>query len=155
MHVGFGGWMLVVHIAAVAAWLGANLVQAFLAAGVRKADPAARLWWARAQGSMGRAYYSVAGVLVLLTGILMVIDQDAYTFKDTFVSIGFAAVIIGIVLGIAVFGPSSRKAAAAIESGDSATEKSMESRVGLFGAIDTLIVLVTIVAMIFKWGVGA
>lgn len=151
MHVGFGGWMLVVHIAAVAAWLGANLVQAFLAAGVRKADPAARLWWARSQGSMGRAYYSVAGVLVLLSGILMVLDDRA-EFSDTFVSIGFAAVIIGIVLGIAVFGPSSRKAAAAIESGDTATEKAMDTRVGIFGAIDTLILVVTIIAMVFKWG---
>lgn len=151
MHEGASGWLLALHIVAVAAWLGANLVQAYLAAGVRKADPAARLWWARSQGSMGRAYYSVAGVVVLLTGIFMVLDDRA-EFSDAFVSIGFAAVIVGIVLGVAVFGPGSRKIAAAIESGDTATEKALDARLGMFGVLDTLIVLVTIVAMIFKWG---
>lgn len=146
-------WVLVVHIAAVAAWLGANFVQAALAGRVRRADPVARLWWVRTQGDLARVYYSVAGVVVLLSGIALVLDdQRAGEFSSAFVSIGFAAIIIGVVLGVAVFGPGSRRIAAAIEAGDGGTERSVDTRLAIFGVIDTLVVLVTIAAMVGHWG---
>lgn len=144
--------LLVVHIVAVAAWLGANLVQAYLAGRTRRAGVAERRWWVETQGAMARVYYSVAGVVVLVTGVLMVLDDRA-EFSDAFVSIGFAAIIIGIVLGVAVFGPGSRRLAAAIDAGDAATERALDTRLGIFGVVDTLVVVVTIAAMVGKWGV--
>jgi len=146
-------WVLVLHIVAVAAWLGANLVQAFMASRTRNAGRAERRWWVETQGAMARAYYNVAGIVVLATGIALVLDdQRPGEFSSTFVSIGFAAVIIGAVLGIVVFGPGSRKIAAAIDAGDEATERALDTRLGLFGAVDTLVVVVTIAAMVGKWG---
>ncbi len=146
-------WVLVVHIAAVAAWLGANFVQGYMASRTRKAGAAERRWWVETQGAMARVYYSVAGMLVLITGIVLVLDDERPgEFSSTFVSIGFAAIIIGIVLGVTVFGPGSRKIAAAIDQGDEATERSTDARLGIFGVIDSLVVLVTIAAMVGKWG---
>lgn len=146
-------FLLAVHLASVAAWLGANFVQGYMASRTRKADAAARRWWVETQGAMARVYYSVAGVVVLVTGIIMVLsDQRAGEFSSTFVSIGFAAIIIGVVLGVTVFGPGSRKIAAAIDSGDEATERALDARLGIFGVIDSLVVLLTIAAMVGKWG---
>ena len=97
--------LLVLHIIGVATWFGANMVQAFAGARVGSAEASTRLWWAETQGAMARVLYNVAGILVLLTGVGLVLDSDFITFSDMFVSIGFLAVIIGAVLGMAVFGP--------------------------------------------------
>lgn len=146
--------LLVIHIIGVALWLGANGVQAFLSPRVAKAPAEARTWWVESQGAMAKVLYSVAGVLILITGIWMVLLKSTpWEFSDPFVSVGFAAIIVGVVLGIVVFGPGSRQIADAIRSGDEAREKALDSRLAAFGILDTLIVIVTIVAMVGKWGV--
>ena len=147
-------FLLVLHIAAVAVWLGANAVQAFAGPRVAKAPQAARLWWAQTQGAMARVLYNVAGVLVLVTGVLLVLREgdDGYEFSTTFVTIGFVAVVIGAALGMAVFGPGGRRLVAAIEEGDEVTEKSTIARLASFGVLDSLVLIVTMVAMVAKWG---
>ena len=138
----------------MAVWLGGNVVLAFAGPRNAAAPTEARLWWAQTQGAMARVLYNVAGILVLVTGVGLVLDNEVIEFSDTFVSIGFLAVIIGAVLGMAVFGPGSRKLTAAIESGDEATEKSLNSRLAVFGLLDTLVVVFTIAAMVGAWGLG-
>lgn len=143
--------LLVLHIIGVAAWLGGNLVLAFVGPRIVDASPGTRIWWAQAQGAMARVLYNVAGILVLVTGIAMVLTREAFEFSDLFVSIGFLAVILGAVFGMAVFGPGTRALAAAIESNDTEAEASITSKLTLFGIIDTLVVVVAIVAMVARW----
>ncbi len=144
--------LLVLHIIGVATWFGANMVQAFTGPRVGSAEASTRLWWAETQGAMARVLYNVAGILVLLTGIGLVLDSDFIEFSDMFVSIGFLAVVIGAVLGMAVFGPGSRALAAAIRDGDAEAERSVTGRLATFGVIDTLVLVIAIVAMVSKWG---
>ncbi|HKY13508.1 MAG TPA: DUF2269 family protein [Microthrixaceae bacterium] len=147
--------LLVIHLVGVALWLGANGVQAFVSPRVAKAPADARLWWAHSQEHMAKVLYSVAGVAILVTGVWMVLlESTPWEFSDAFVSVGLAAIVIGIVLGVVVFSPGSRHVAAAIESGDEAEEKTLSNRMAAFGILDSLIVVVTIVAMVGKWGVG-
>ena len=146
--------LLVLHLIGVAVWLGGNVVLALAGPRTASAPAAARLWWAQTQGAMARVLYNVAGILVLLTGVGMVLENDVIEFSDTFVTIGFVAVIIGAVLGMAVFGPGSRRLTAAIESGDEAGEKSINNRLAAFGLLDTLVVVFTIAAMVGAWGLG-
>lgn len=146
--------LLVLHLIGVAVWLGGNVVLAFAGPRNAAAPTEARLWWAQTQGAMARVLYNVAGILVLITGVGLVLDSEVIEFSDTFVTIGFLAVIIGAVLGMAVFGPGSRKLTAAIESGDDATEKSLNGRLAVFGLLDTLVVVFTIAAMVGAWGLG-
>ena len=101
---------------------------------------------------MARVLYNIAGILVLVTGVGLVLDSDFFEFSDMFVSIGFLAVIIGAVLGMAVFGPGSRALAAAIRDGDAEAERTVSARLTAFGVLDTIVVVVTIVAMVAKWG---
>lgn len=147
--------LLVLHIIAVAAWLGGNLVLGFTNSYSKGADAAARRWWAETQGRMGKTYYNAAGVIVLLTGVgLVLTSDDVYQFSDAFVSIGFLAVIVGAMLGILVFGPRSRDLVAAIDAGDEAKEAALNNRLAVFGMIDSLVLVVAIVSMVAKWGLG-
>lgn len=147
--------LLILHIIGVAIWLGGNAVLAFVGPRISTAEPATRVWWADTQGAMARVLYNVAGILVLVTGVALVIDSDFYSFSNAFVSIGFVAVIIGAVLGMTVFGPGSRNLSAAISAGDADEERSLTARLTAFGIIDTLVVVITIVAMVGKWGFGS
>lgn len=145
--------LLVLHILGVATWFGANMVLAFAGPRVAHASAETRRWWAETQGSMARVLYNVAGILVLITGVGLVLDSGV-SFGSTFVTVGFLAVIIGAVLGMAVFGPGTRRLAAAIEAGDEATEKSLNGRLAVFGAIDSLVLVFAVAAMVGKWGLG-
>ncbi len=146
--------LLVLHLIGVATWLGGNVVLAF--AGPRNLGAAveARLWWARTQGAMARVMYNVAGVLVLVTGVGMVLESEVIGFSTPFVGIGILAVIIGAVLGMAVFGPGTRRLADAIDAGDPAEEQAANNRLTTFGLIDTLVVVFTMAAMVAAWGLG-
>jgi ascorbate-specific PTS system EIIC-type component UlaA len=147
--------LLVLHIIGVAIWLGANGVLAFAGPRAAGAGPEVRSWWADTQGAMARVLYNAAGVLVLLTGIGLVLQSDeVYRFSDTFVSIGFLAVIVGAGLGMGVFGPGTRRLSDAIRSNDGEAERQVSSRLQAFGILDTLVLVVTIVAMVGKWGWG-
>ena len=144
--------LLVLHIIGVAIWLGANGVLAFAGPRAASAGPEVRAWWSDTQGAMARVLYNIAGILVLLTGVGLVLDSDFIEFSDMFVSIGFLAVIIGAVLGMAVFGPGSRALAEAIRDGDAEAERSVTGRLATFGVIDTLVLVIAIVSMVSKWG---
>jgi hypothetical protein len=146
-----GDILLVIHIAAAGAWLGANLMQAMVPGLLGPVTPAAASWFRTTEKLSGRFYIPV-GVTVLLTGILLVLDSDLYGFDAVFVSIGFATVVIGAVLGSTVFGPKSVAIAEAIDAGETDRANKIRGTVGGFGILDTLILLFTIYAMVAKLG---
>lgn len=143
--------LLMIHITAVGTWLGANVVQAVVP-GILGPESAAAAAWFRATEKLARLLYIPAGVTVLITGILLVLNSEIYGFGLAFVGIGFAAVVIGAVLGSVVFGPKSLQIAQAIESGDLTAANEVRQVAGRFGALDTLIIVFTIFAMVSKLG---
>lgn len=144
--------LLTLHIAGVATWFGANIVQAVAPPLLAKQGSQASAGWYRVTGGLARRLYMPASILILGTGIWMVLINDAYSFGSTFVTFGFAAIVIGALLGIFVFEPGAERAAQAIESGDQGTIRSASGRLAAFGTVDTLILLVTIAAMILRLG---
>ncbi len=143
--------LLVLHILAAASWFGANVTQGVVTPHFVRAGGASAAQWWRATVRMGRVLYMPATIVVLVSGIFLV-TSGPYGFADLFVSIGFLAVILGAVLGMAVFAPRGRRAADLHESGDSALAAPVERSIAGFGAFDTVVVAVTIVAMVSKWG---
>lgn len=107
--------------------------------------------WFRIAGQLSKKLYMPASILLLITGIVMVTLNDSYAFEDLFVVIGFGMIVVGALLGIFIFDPGSRIAAEAVESGDQARVKAATSRLALFGTIDTLLLLLTITAMVLRW----
>jgi hypothetical protein len=147
----YGEILLVIHIAAAGAWLGANLMQAIVPGLLGPVTPAASSWFRTTEKLATRFYIPVA-VTVLVTGILLVLNSEAFGFGSVFVSIGFVAVIIGAVLGSTVFGPKSVAIADAIDAGETDRAHKIRGTVGSFGILDTMVVLFTIYAMVAKLG---
>lgn len=143
--------LLVLHIAAAGAWLGANLMQAIVPGLLGPVSPAAASWFRTTEKLSTRFYIPVA-VTILVTGILLVLNSDAYGFGSVFVSIGFVTIVIGAVLGSTVFGPKSEAIAAAIDAGETDRANKLRGTVGSFGILDTLVVLFTIYAMVSRLG---
>lgn len=143
--------LLVIHISAAGAWLGANLIQAIVP-GVVGLESSGAASWFRTTEKLSSRFYIPVGVTVLVTGILLVLNSDLYGFGSTFVTIGFVAVVIGAVLGSTVFGPKSVVAADAIDAGDMTLARKTRGTLSSFGILDTLVILFTMYAMVSKLG---
>jgi Predicted integral membrane protein (DUF2269) len=144
--------LLILHIAGAGAWLGANVVQAMAPSLAAKQGPAAQAGWFRIAAKLSSRLYMPAAILILITGIWMVLLDDAYGFGTLFVTIGFGMIIVGAILGILVFDRGSQQAATAIEAGDQAAIRSVTGRLAGFGVLDTLLLLFTITAMVLRLG---
>jgi hypothetical protein len=143
--------VLALHIASVGGWLGANFVQAVLSPRFAKETDAVAAAWTRQTIWLGERYYSVFGALVLITGVILVIDGD-WSWGTEFIWLGVATVVIGGVLGIAVFAPLAHRRATALETGDAAGAQAAMQRIIPWAVFDTILVLVTVVAMVHRWG---
>lgn len=143
--------MLILHIIGAGTWLGANMVQFTLARPARAEGPQVAAAWARMAANMGTTLYMPAGLVVLATGVVLVLNSSVYSFGSLFVTVGLTVVIIGAVLGPTVFMPGGHRIAGAIESGNHALARTTERRVTRFAALDTLLVLFAIVVMVLRW----
>ena len=144
--------LLVLHIAAAGTWLGANMVQAVAPSMTAKQGPAAAAGWFRVAAGLSTRLYMPAAIVLLATGIWMVLLVDAYGFGTAFVTIGFAMIIVGTLLGIFVFERGSVRAADAIDAGDEMVAKASRGRLAGFGILDTVLLLFTITAMVLRLG---
>ena len=144
--------MLVLHIAAAGTWLGANMVQAVVPTMAAKQGVEAVAGWYRVAGQLGTKFYTPVAILILITGSVLVLQDERYGFGSLFVTIGYGMIIIGGLFGKFVFEPGSERAAQAMESGDQTRIKSAVARLATFGTVDTLLVLFTITAMVLRLG---
>lgn len=144
--------LLTIHLIGVAAWLGGNLTQMTVMPMLERGGHQTAEHWHNASGSMARVYYSLAGVVITLSGAALVLDSDAYSFSDPFVGIGFTTVIIGGILGMAFFAPSSRAAVDAHRIGDPGAAFRIRQRFTIGALADTTLVVFTVWAMVAKLG---
>jgi hypothetical protein len=142
--------LLALHITSVTAWLGANFVQLVLAPRFAKEPTAVALAWTRHTNWLGERYYIVVGVLVGVSGVLLVLDGP-YDWDAGFVWLGISVVVIGAVLGGAVLGPLGNQRLEALESGDEPRAAAVMSRIMQVGTLDTVLIMLTILAMVDKW----
>lgn len=145
--------MLVIHIIAVALWLGSNIAMGLGSGKAVGASGEVNAWWAELQGYMGKTLKNAAFILLLVTGIVMLYASDeVYKFSAPFVSVGFTVVVIGGALGGMVFAPGCRGIAEDSRNGDTAGAKAKIDKLGMVGAAESLLVVVTMLFMVFKWG---
>ncbi|HEX6221908.1 MAG TPA: hypothetical protein VF115_12510 [Acidimicrobiia bacterium] len=144
--------LLVLHIAGAGTWLGANVVQAVVPPVAARKSAEVLAGWYRITSALATRLYVPAAILILLTGVLMVLENDAYGFGSLFVTIGFGMIVVGALLGQFVFGPGGVAAAEAIESGEGTAIRTTVGRLTRYGLIDTLLLLFTITAMVLRLG---
>lgn len=142
--------LLVLHITAVAGWLGANFVQLVLTPRFAKASDEIAAAWTRQTIWLGERYYIAAGVTIAVTGVLLVLDGD-WSWSSGFIWVGITVVVLGAVMGGTVFGPLARGRAEALEAGDQPLADAARSRMMPFAVLDTALVLTALLAMVDKW----
>jgi hypothetical protein len=143
-------FLLILHIAGAGTWLGANIVQAVVTPMAVKQGSSAASGWYRIAGRLSTVLYMPAAILILLTGVFMVLQSDVYSFGSLFVTIGFITILVGALFGKFVFDPVSKRAADAIDAGDTGRIKATTGRLATFGVIDTILILVTISVMVLR-----
>lgn len=142
--------LLVLHIAGAGTWLGANVVQAVVPPAAARIGAGTLAGWYRLTSVLATRLYMPAAILILITGILLVLDSDAYGFGSVFVTIGFGMIVVGAVLGMLVFGPGGERAADAVEAGEQSAIRSAVARLTRWGLVDTLLLLLTITVMVMR-----
>ncbi|MFB3050579.1 MAG: hypothetical protein ACE1Z0_01180 [Acidimicrobiia bacterium] len=143
--------LLVIHIAGAGTWLGANMIQAVVPGLAARQGAEVAAGWYRVAGHLSKRLYMPASILILITGIVLVLEDASLSFGSLFVTIGFGMIVIGALLGIFIFDPGSEVVAVAVESGDQSRIKATTARIATFGTVDTLLVLFTMTAMVLRW----
>ncbi len=142
--------LLVLHIAGAGTWFGSNVVQAVVPPMAARGGTSTLASWYRITSGMLRIYIQAA-ILVLVTGVFLVLENDSYGFGSPFVAVGLGMIVIGLLLGQFVFGPGGEAAADAVESGDEPAIRASVGRLTRFGLLDTVLLLLTITVMVLRW----
>jgi hypothetical protein len=148
----YGNILLVLHIAGVCAWLGANFVQLVVAPRLDAEGTVVAAAWTRQTMWLGERYYSVAGAWIAATGALLAV-HDHLSWRSGFIWVGVAVIVIGAVLGGAAFTPLAKRRLAALEAGDAEGAKAPQARIIPLALLDTVLVLIAIWAMVDLWRV--
>jgi hypothetical protein len=147
--------LLIIHILSAAAWIGGGLLNGFIAPRItRSGVDGAALAWARVAAQAGTRYFNPAGLLTALSGIGLVVVSDVYDWSDTFVSIGLGVVIAAGLIGALVHRPGGERIISALESGDTAAAARDGKQAAIWGAVTIVLLIVALVVMVLKTGVG-
>ncbi len=142
--------LLALHIASVAAWLGCNFTQLFLGPWFSRRGGEVAATWYEATARLASRYYNVAGTVLAITGVLLVLKVD-YAWSAGFVGVGITVVVIGGVLGTAFFAPTGKRLAELTREGDDAARKKLDRRYVAVACLDSMLVLITVLAMVKRW----
>ena len=144
--------LLSVHIAAVAAWLGADVLVHVLSP--RFEDPGASndvaTTWARAQVMLHDRYYAVVAFVILATGIGLVLHEH-WGWGSWFLWVGLGAIVLGASLGGGWLLSLWRRRLAALEAGDRAGAEALRPRIDALSIVLSLLPIIAIMAMVGKW----
>lgn len=146
--------LLIIHIVAVSLWLGGSVMNGLLNARLASTgDMRAQAALARVEANLGTIFYAPVAILTLLTGVGLVLGDDAYSFGDVFVSAGFLAIIVAAVLGPTRFQPLGEQIAEAYEAGDAETGQAAAGKIAMWSALNVVLILVALVLMVVKPGI--
>ena len=141
--------LLLAHIASVAAWLGANILQLVVGPRLRSRGGVVARQWAETGEFLGRRYYNVVGALVAITGIALVLHGH-WRWRG-FVLVGIAMVVVGGITGIFGFDKLFKREVAARTAGDDATARRVTHNITSLAYMDSFLLLLTMLAMIDRW----
>ncbi|MCB2224761.1 MAG: DUF2269 family protein [Actinobacteria bacterium] len=144
------GVLKLVHIIAAVFWVGGATMVLWYGSMIRRSEIGTKAAHARMAVAAGR-FFAVSAVVALAAGVWMVLRVSAYEFSQAWVSIGFLGIAAGAVLGPAFYGPQGRALVAELEEGDPAAS-ARENRIALVSALEVVLLLVVIWAMVYKPG---
>lgn len=144
--------LLVLHIIFAAGWLGAGFYTAFLGPRFVAAGGESAGTWIKALEAAGTRYFMPAGILTLLTGVGLVLSNEAYSWGDLFVTIGLSVIVITTLMGSLINAKQGKLAVEAVDAGDFAGAGAAGKKLAMSGRIITVLLIITYVVMILKTG---
>jgi hypothetical protein len=142
--------LLSLHIAAIASWLGADVLQHAVRRRWERESGDAALAWARMVFWLHDRYYAVVVAIILATGVGLVVDGD-WSWSSGFVWVGISMLVTGAILGGIVLKSLAKREVTARETGDAVAADAAYHRRVPIEILLTALVLVTVVAMVSKW----
>ena len=143
--------LLTLHITAIASWLGADVVHLAMRHRWQRETSEVNEAWARMQFWLHDRYYAVVAVFVLVTGIALV-QHEHWAWSSTFIWVGLATIAAGATLGGIGLKGLAKKRIAALDASDADGAEAADRRALPIELLLTAFVLVTVVAMVHKWG---
>lgn len=144
--------MLIIHILAVALWLGGSVMNGVINAKIAKSDDVgAKAALAKSEVSLGTQFYMPAAIVTLLSGIVLVLVSDgAYDFASIWVTVGVLSIIVAAVLGPVKFLPLSRQIADGYASGDTASAEAAVKQITMWSSLNTGLIALALILMVIK-----
>ena len=88
----------------------------------------------------------------MLSGIGLVLSDDAYDFSMAFVGIGIAMAVLALILAYSVLRPSAVRALAAMKAGDFPTVGLNANRAALAGRLIVILLVLSEISMVLRLG---
>ena len=147
---------LVLHVLGAAIWFGgAVYVEGLMAGAARTKDPVTIMTVGGQAGQTSQRLFTITGIIVFLSGIFLVLDSGAWEFEMLFISIGFAASLLVIALGLFYFKPKSVELGEIIAEHGLTSDQAMGKAKQLANVthFSTLMLTIAILAMVLKPGI--
>lgn len=141
------------HVLSAMVWFGGGVFTQYVAARLLKADKPVAVSYAETAVAAGNGYFAKAAVSTLIFGVLTVIAGDL-SFGEAWIGIGFAGIFISIFTGAVLIGKATEAVLEAtqtqgVESPDAVAAR---AKLRMISAIDSVVLIVVIAAMVFKPG---
>lgn len=143
-----------VHIVMAVVWVGGGvMIQVLALRATRSGDSVRAANFAGDAEWVGTRIFMPASILLLLSGLWAVSDADL-DFGQAWLSIGFAAFLFSLILGMAFLGPESGRIKKLVQANgfDHPEVQRRISRIYLFSRIELVVLLVAVWAMVVKPG---
>ena len=147
-------FLLFIHIAATVVWVGAGLCSLVLAAGYDRDgdEPAIRRFLAD-QERLATRLFIPASLTVVIFGIALVIESDAWSFEYLWIVLGLVGFAATFVTGLFMIKPASERIGAGMErEGGRLTPKLRTDirKLIVMARLDYVVLFLVIADMVFK-----
>jgi hypothetical protein len=108
--------------------------------------------WLRVVIQAGGRFFIPAGLMTGLSGIALILADDAYDWADAFVGIGLAIAVIALAMASWILLPAAKRALAAAEEGQFPAVAPQARRAGLTGRVIVVLLILAEIAMVLRLG---
>ena len=110
-------FLLFAHVLMAALWVGGStMMQLFALRGMRATDPKRMADFVGDVALIGMRYLTPVSLLAVVSGVLLVVDSDFWSFDDDWISLGLILFAVTFLAGVLFFGPESGRVGKLIEA---------------------------------------
>jgi uncharacterized membrane protein len=147
-------FLLFIHITATVVWVGAGLMSLVLAIGYDRDgdEPAIRRFLAD-QERLATRLFIPASLTVLIFGIALVIESDAWSFEYLWIVLGLVGFAATFVTGLFMIKPASERIGAAMEREGGRLTPALRTDIRkliVMARLDYVVLLLVIADMVIK-----